>query len=97
MRFLSSEIFQKRQKNYFKQTSAMAEKKQPKPKCWNCKFAGDQFKVGTLTHVHCFEPTQYPEERLEAGEVSPWETLREGWDTCSFHQFKEPAAEAVAQ
>lgn len=59
-----------------------------KPKCYNCKFASDQFKVIKLTHVHCFDEKQYPEEKLKKGDISPWETLRVFSDTCKNHEFK---------
>ena len=67
----------------------------PSPKCYNCKFATEGFKVGNLTHHHCCGP-EY-EAKDKAGEfVSPWDTLREWYDTCDDHQFKELAAEQVA-
>ena len=59
-----------------------------KPKCHNCKFAGDQFKIGKLIHQHCFHSRYTPENN--GGELpNPWETLREFSDTCNEHQFKE--------
>ncbi len=53
-----------------------------KSKCYHCKFAGDRFSVAGKTHVHCENRELYPEEKCMAGEVDPWETLREWWDTC---------------
>lgn len=73
------------------------DKEQKKPKCYNCKFATEGFKVGDLTHHHCLNPINYPDGQLEAGEVSPWDTLREWWSTCNNHQIKEQATEQVAQ
>lgn len=57
-------------------------------KCYNCKFATKGFKVVGKTHHHCLEPTQYPEAEIEAGNISPWDTLREWWDTCEHHKLK---------
>lgn len=69
--------------------------KPKKPQCYNCKFSGDAFKVAGITHHHCHGP-EY-EAKDNAGEyISPWDTLREWWDTCEDHQLKEPAAEQVA-
>jgi len=36
-----------------------------KPRCHNCKFAGQQFKIGKLTHLHCEEPIKYNKETFE--------------------------------
>jgi hypothetical protein len=55
-------------------------------KCYNCKFRGDYFKIAKLNHLHCEHP-QYTKERFVSGELSPWDTLREWWDTCE--DFKQ--------
>lgn len=66
----------------------MQSKDKPKPKkCYNCKHASDQFKVGAITHVHCFHP-KYKKEDFESGKLSPWDTLNEFWYTCNDHEFK---------
>ena len=55
--------------------------------CCNCKYAGHQFKVGNLTHLHCEKP-EYEEMAKNSDPPSPWETLREfGW-TCDDFQPK---------
>lgn len=64
----------------------MPEKR--KPRCHNCKFAGQQFKVDKLTHLHCEDPGQYPSEKMKNGDISPWDTLRVFNDTCNSHEFK---------
>lgn len=58
-----------------------------KARCYNCKFRGQQFKIGKLTHLHCEHP-QYSEERFLSGELSPWDTLRVFSDDCTDHEFK---------
>lgn len=58
-----------------------------KRKCYNCKYAGHQFKVDKLTHLHCGSP-RYDAEFKKTGNVSPWETLRVFSATCSDHEFK---------
>lgn len=60
-----------------------------KRKCYNCKFGGDQFKINKLTHLHCENPEEYPEEIIESPDFSAWETLRVFSDTCDKHEFKE--------
>lgn len=57
-----------------------------KPRCHNCKFAGQQFKISKLTHLHCEHPKY--NARGESGDLSPWETLRVFNDTCNDHEFK---------
>lgn len=74
----------------------MPEQKARKPKCHNCKHAGTTFRIANMTHMHCEQP-DYNQELIDAGEMSPWETLREFWHTCDRHEFKEPAAQEVAQ
>ncbi|WP_394749590.1 hypothetical protein [Spongiimicrobium salis] len=63
------------------------ETKQKKAKCYNCKHAGKQFKIIGKTHLHCEHPI-YTKERFESGEFSPWDTLKEFWNTCNDHEFK---------
>lgn len=59
-----------------------------KPRCHNCKFSSNQFKIGKLTHLHCQDEKQYPKEKFENGNLSAWETLRVFSDTCNNHKFK---------
>ena len=59
-----------------------------KPRCYNCKFAGHQFKVGSLTHLHCEDEKQYPLEKWQSGELSPWDSIQVFSDTCKNHEFK---------
>ena len=56
-----------------------------KPRCHNCIFSGQQFKIDKLTHLHCgnAEAVGFVEDP-----GSPWETLRVFNDTCQHHQFK---------
>lgn len=63
-----------------------SKSKNPKAKCYNCKFSSQQFKVGKKTHLHCMLP-EY-EEGLENGTLSAWDTLQEWWDICEKHEFK---------
>lgn len=60
-----------------------------KPRCYNCKFAGKQFKITNLTHLHCENETIFPKEKWESGELSPWDSLQVFSDTCKFHEFKD--------
>ena len=62
-----------------------------KPRCHNCKFAGYQFKIHKLTHLHCADPTKYNQEKFDNDEFTAWDTLRVFNDTCENHQFKESA------
>lgn len=59
------------------------------PKCYNCKHASEQFKVGKLTHLHCLDKKQYNQEGLDNDEFTAWDTLRTFSDTCSNHEFKQ--------
>ena len=56
-------------------------------KCWNCIYRGTSFKIGKLTHNHCYSPT-YVKQHEQGIDVSPWETLRIFSDTCNEHKFK---------
>lgn len=67
--------------------------KQKKPHCYNCKFAGQGFKIGKLTHHHCEDEKQYNQEKHDNGEFTAWDTLRVFSDTCDNHEFKELANE----
>lgn len=46
-------------------------------KCGNCKFAGNQFKLGKVTHLHCMHP-----ETEISGKKDSWDTLREWYNHC---------------
>ena len=62
--------------------------------CYNCKHAGDPFKIGkgTLTHVHCEHPDK--EVRGEHG----WGTLREYYNTCNkFEKYKSRSGAIVTK
>tara|TARA_R110000868_G_scaffold309986_2_gene571214 strand:+ start:1987 stop:2202 length:216 start_codon:yes stop_codon:yes gene_type:complete len=64
----------------------MSEDKR-KPRCWNCKFAGEQFKIADKKHLHCESPSM--NKRFEEDETtSPWDSLRECYSTCKEHEFK---------
>ena len=60
-----------------------------KPKCYNCKHSSKQFKLGKLTHLHCFNNELYPEKEIEEGNISAWDTLRVFSDSCDKHEFKQ--------
>jgi len=57
-----------------------------KRKCYNCIHSSKQFKVGKLTHVHCYHPKY--EEGLNDGTYSAWDTLEVFSNTCNDHEFK---------
>lgn len=59
-----------------------------KPKCYNCKHAGKQFKVLKLTHLHCEHPDIENEFKTNP-QFSAWDSLRVLSDTCNKHEFKE--------
>ncbi len=63
------------------------EKTEKRPRCHNCKYGGDQFKVVGKTHLHCEHP-KYTDEDFMDGTISAWDTLMEFSDTCSDHNFK---------
>jgi len=59
-----------------------------KPRCYNCKFAGKQFKVNKLTHLHCDDPENYTQEKFDNNEFTAWDTLRVFSDTCKNHKYR---------
>lgn len=60
--------------------------KQPQRKCYNCKHASSAFKIGGKTHHQCNH--QKHEKGFESGELSPWDTLQEFYNTCDTHEFR---------
>lgn len=57
-------------------------------KCYNCKFAGDAFKAGGgVTHHVCLHPKH--NKGLKDGSLSPWDTVREFYNTCESHKPKK--------
>lgn len=56
-------------------------------RCCNCVFAGKMFKISGKSHLHCEHPS-YTEEKFLSGEFSPWDTLKEFWNTCEKHELK---------
>lgn len=66
----------------------MKEEKKQKRKCYNCQFAGKQFKIVGKTHLHCYNKEIFPEKDFENGKLSAWDTLREWWWGCEKHEFK---------
>lgn len=46
-------------------------------RCYTCKFGGEPFKVGTVTHLHCFHKS-----------ADPNNSLREFWQSCRFYEEK---------
>ena len=58
--------------------------------CYNCKFAGEQFKIKELTHLHCEDPIKYTQEKHDNDEFCAWDTLRVFSDICSNHELAEP-------
>jgi hypothetical protein len=64
-------------------------KRKIRPRCCNCIFAGQAFKVVGKTHYHCGDEKQYPPEKMQNGDISPWDTLRGFSDSCNSHEFKQ--------
>ena len=58
-----------------------------KPKCYNCKHASSAFKIAGKTHHQCNHPKY--ESRFKSGELSPWDTLQEFYNTCESHEFRQ--------
>ncbi|MCP4181437.1 MAG: hypothetical protein GY756_27050 [bacterium] len=58
------------------------------PKCYNCIHAGDSFKLGKITHLHCENKKKYPEEEYKNGNLTAWDSLMEFSGTCKDHEFK---------
>lgn len=69
---------------------AIEVQKAKKPKCHNCIFAGNNFKVANVTHLHCCDEKQYPKDKFESGELTAWDSLMKFSDTCNNHEFKKP-------
>lgn len=61
--------------------------KKKRPRCHNCKFASEPFKIVGKTHYHCLNREEYPESELI--NLSAWETVREFWETCKRHEFMD--------
>ncbi len=57
-----------------------------KPKCYNCIFASPAFKIAGKTHHQCCHPKH--QKGFETGELSPWDTLQEFYNTCTDHKPK---------
>ncbi len=55
--------------------------------CVNCQYSGDQFKIAGKTHLHCQSPNM--EKEAEKDDFSPWESLREFYNTCDDFKQKE--------
>ena len=66
----------------------MSDKLEKKPRCYNCKHGGSQFKIAKLTHLVCCDPKVYTKEKFDNNELSPWDALRVFSDTCNNHEFK---------
>ena len=45
-----------------------------------------------VTHYNCFHPKW--DERIKADFASPWDLLKEFWQTCGDHEFEEEKIEA---
>lgn len=60
----------------------------PKPRCCNCIFRSDYFRIskGGMNHCHCFHPKL--DEGMIDGTLSAWDSLMEFWETCSDHKHK---------
>jgi len=67
----------------------MENSKPKKQKCYNCIFAGTQFKIANLTYLHCWDEKQYPKEKFENGELTAWDSLMKFSDSCNNHEFKK--------
>ena len=55
-------------------------------KCHNCKHSSTGFKIAGNTHHQCNHPKH--EEGFKSGELSPWDTLQEWYNSCESHEFK---------
>jgi len=55
-------------------------------KCHSCKHASTSFKIAGKTHHQCNHPKH--EEGFKSGELSPWDTLQEWYNSCESHDFK---------
>jgi hypothetical protein len=64
--------------------------KRIRKRCHNCIFAGEMFRIIGKGHLHCTHPNMdKPESWYDKESRSPWDSLREFWDTCDEHKFKE--------
>lgn len=64
---------------------------EPKPKkkiCCNCKHGGDQFKLGSMTHLHCLHENNPINDPLPNNPRSQYDTLREFGNTCELFESK---------
>ena len=57
-------------------------------KCYHCKHAGNTFKIGSLSYLHCHHTKHEPVE-------TAWKTLRKWWDTCNDFESKTTDYEKV--
>lgn len=71
-------------------SGSLLKQKKARRKCYNCKFAGKQFKVSGVTHLHCEDENQYPKEKWVSGELTAWDSLQKFSDSCKNHEFKKP-------
>ncbi len=82
----SKGIFKRKdKKEKIKERTIMNTTKNKKPKCYNCKHASSAFKIAGKTHHQCNHPKH--KKGLESGELSPWSTLQEFYNTCDTHEF----------
>lgn len=65
--------------------------KKKKDKCYNCIFASETFKLGSMTHLHCMNEELYPTEKFENNELTGWDTLKQFNEICPKHQRKNEA------
>ena len=64
-------------------------KETKKRKCYNCAYAGKQFKIGKLSHLHCENKELYNQEKNDSGVTSGWDSLRVFSDTCDKYSKKD--------
>lgn len=57
-----------------------------KAKCYNCKHASSAFKIAGKTHHQCNHPKH--DKGFENGTLSPWDTLKEFYNSCNTHEFR---------
>ena len=57
-------------------------------KCYNCIYASSVFKIAGTTHHQCCHPKH--DAGFKSGELSPWDTLQNWYNTCESHEFKPP-------
>jgi len=64
----------------------MAMSNKEHKKCYNCIHASEGFKIAGKTHFQCMHPIH--QDGMQSGELTPWDTLQEWYNTCDLHELK---------